>query len=174
MKNLFLLILMALSLYSCTLQSVALRGQYLDKPFEITTNRSFDSVWSSTIDLFAQKGISIKIIDKSSGLIVSEKTSFLNNYSFEDVNGGIENPNAWVAINKYKIGSVIYKPQKLTGEWNVRIKSNGVNTTSININLTNIEGSYHQSAAPYVAELTLNYQGKSTGNFERSISELLR
>lgn len=158
----------------CTVQNVPLNGRYLEKPFEIITDKSFETVWSNIIDLFAQKGLSIKVIDKSSGLITSEKTSLLSNYSFEKDNGLLENPDAWVVINRSTYAGTTLPPQVLSGEWNVRIKSIENNKTSININLTNINGSYRSAGGQYAAAMNVEYTGKSTGKFEQIILKLIQ
>lgn len=46
----------------------SLTGSYQEAPTVISSSRSFDKVWDTTIDYFAQKGISISTIDRSSGL----------------------------------------------------------------------------------------------------------
>ena len=132
----------SLLLTSCmTLQPLPLKGTYLDKPYEVVSDKKFEQVWTNIIDLFATKGLSIKLIDKSSGLIISEKTSFINDYSFEDKTGKLENPNASVVIEKitYSGYNQSAKPEKITGEWNIRIKENSDGKTIVNVNLTNIE-----------------------------------
>lgn len=174
MKRLLLLFFGLIIIAGCSVQNVPLKGQYPDKPFEITTNKSMDIVWSNIIDLFAQKGLSIKVIDKSSGLITSEKTSFLNNYSYESSSGTPENPNAWIVISKQSYGGTVLNPQKLSGEWNVRIKSSGDNQTRININVTNIEGTYYAAQTQYTPVMNLTYDGRTTGKFEQMIAEYVK
>lgn len=146
-----------------------LRGSYYDseKPFTITTTKSVDEVWSKVIDLFATKGLAIKIIDKSSGLITSEKYSFLGTNTTETENGTLTNPSAWVVCTVPKL-------DKLAGAWNVRVKSDGAGKTIININITNLEAQIIFPKSVYGYEKTMNYDVKSTGNFERLISDLVK
>lgn len=161
-------------LTGCVATMIPLKGTYPDKPFEVISNKSVDSVWSSVIDLFATKGLSIKVIDKSSGLIVSEKTSFINNYTFENNSGKLEKPAAWIVLAKTTnpMGG-FYVPQKVLGEWNVRVKSNG-NKTVINVNLTNIDASSYFAPSQYSAGGTFVFQGKSTGQFESMIADAIK
>ncbi len=126
------------------------------------------------MNLETKQMYAIKVIDKSSGLITTEKSSFISNYSYEGDNGQLESPNAWVVINKQTYGGSVIAPQKLTGEWNVRVKTTGDNKTSINVNITNIEGSYYQAQAPYTPQMNLTYEGKSTGKFEKIIADYVK
>lgn len=159
-------------LVSCVPTVSTLTGSYQDKPYEIKTDKDFETVWSNLIDLFAQKGISIKIIDKSSGLIVSEKTSFKQSYTTE-LNGKAADPNAWIVLNKVDwMGSEI-KPDHVYGEWNARIK-NSDGGTIININLTNIDAAAHFNATQYSSERNFVFEGKSTGKFESIIAETIK
>lgn len=99
------------------------RRSYPKKPFMAYTDKSVDEVWSKVIDIFATKGITIKIIDKASGLIVTEDYSFLKSYTFETVSGKPVNPNAMVVCSRILNGlGEPMIPEKITGSWNVRVK----------------------------------------------------
>jgi hypothetical protein len=176
MKKVFLLLCIAITLASCgTLVNTPLKGTYVDKPIEITTNKPYEKVWSNIIDLFATKGLSIKLIDKSSGLIVSEKTSLINNYSFEDAKGNLINPSAYIALDRNEfsgLSSII--PERITAEWNIRIKAISDNQTVINVNLTNIDATKTFPASQYSAGSIIIFKGKSTGNFEKEISDIVK
>ena len=182
MQNRFLilclLLLSSAFLTSCfQLQQVALKGNYPEKPFEVVSDKKFDQVWANIIDLFATKGLSIKLIDKSSGLIVSEKTSFISNYTIEKENGTLENKNAYVVIEKLAIsGFKEAKPDKILGEWNIRIKENTDGKTVVNVNLTNIDASVFVVGMSSVSGSGRNYSlnGKSTGKFEELISNIVK
>ena len=74
-------------------------------------------IWSNIIDFFSQRGFSIKTIDKSSGIIVTDDYSLLSSYTYEK-NGKIENANAYVILSpKYKglYGLGERKPDMLKG-----------------------------------------------------------
>jgi hypothetical protein len=181
MKKTFLKPILAIAisilLTSCmTLKPVALKGNYSDKPYEALSDKKFDQVWSNIIDLFATKGLSIKLIDKSSGLIISEKTSFTSDYTFENTKGELENPNAYIVIEKitfegYKQSMI---PEKITGEWNIRIKENTNGKVSVNVNLTNIDATRFIAGSQYVAARNLTFNGKSTGKFEELITGIVK
>ncbi|MEP7373199.1 MAG: hypothetical protein ABI675_07375 [Chitinophagaceae bacterium] len=64
-----------LLLSSCTsYKTIALKGSYSDGNFEAYSEKNKDQVWDNLIDFFAKNGISIRIIDRSSGLITSGET----------------------------------------------------------------------------------------------------
>lgn len=111
-----------IALVSCTFYKATLKGKYQDTPFQIETSKSYEETWSELIDLFAQKRLSIKIIDKSSGLITSEKTSFLSSFTYEDAQGKPINPNAFVVSANTSYEGKVHPPISLTEEWNIRIK----------------------------------------------------
>lgn len=160
--------------YSCTAKIYTLKGNYEDKPFEIISEKKVDVVWSNIIDLFATKGLSIKVIDKNSGLIVSEKTSLIQNYTFEDGNGRPKDKTAFVVLGAISYGGSNINPDKITGEWNVRIKEIPDSKTSINVNLTNIDATRYIPASQYNPMQNLTFQAKSTGKFEEIISNIVK
>jgi len=177
MKNNLVLLISAIFLSTIlsgcfTQEALALKGNYVDKPIEIISDKPYDQVWSNIIDLFAQKGLSIKVIDKSSGLIVSERASFDNNYTFEE-NGKLKNPNAYLVLNTVKMAGSKMVPASVTAEWNVRIKTRE-NKTVINVNITNISGHRHYDASQYSPAINVNFEGKSTGVFENEIAEMVK
>jgi hypothetical protein len=172
-----LAIAIAMLLTSCmTIKPVALQGNYSDKPFEVVSDKQFDQVWSNIIDLFATKGLSIKLIDKASGLIISEKTSFISDYTFEDSTGGLVNPNASIVIEKKIVTGYnqSLKPEKITGEWNIRIKENNTGKIGVNVNLTNIDATSFIAGSQYSPAQNLIFIGKSTGKFEELITGLIK
>ena len=177
-KNSVFLIFTCFITVSCfTLKKIPLKGRYVNEPYIIISEKPYDEVWSNTIDLFTTQGLSIKLLDKSSGLIVSEKTSFLNDYTFEDKNGDLENPDASIVIEKYTYkgnNKPVIKPEELTGEWNIRIKNTGNGKTEINVNLTNANGSTFIAGSDFSAPEIISFVGKSTGNFEETVSKTLK
>jgi hypothetical protein len=172
-KILFAIAIMTF-LIGCSPKMLPLKGTYINKPYEITSDKSFDAVWSNMIDLFATKGLSIKVIDKNSGLIVSEKTSLISNYTIEDDNGKLIDPNAWIVISKINWMGTEVIPDRLTAEWNVRIKSNVEGKTIINVNLTNIDGSKYYAPTQYTAAQNFKFDGRSTGIFEKTIADQVK
>ncbi len=165
MKIKFILFsLLALTLTGCAPKAYPLKGTYTNGNYEQLSDKTKDQVWDNIIDFFAKNGIGIKIIDRSSGLIISGETTLT--WSYENSKGELLNKDAWVAIYKiYDPGSrIVYKPYLVTGEWNIRIKEQS-GKTLININLVNPSYTLSQTSA----SKSIFQKGylQSTGNFEK-------
>lgn len=170
MKLSFLVFALTL-LISCSYKTVPLKGSYQTGPFVKSTTTPPEKVWDKVIDLFATKGLSIKVIDKSSGLIVSDKTGLLA--TNEDKNGKLINPSAWIVLPKFynPANQQFLTPNSVTGEWNVRIKSDEKGGTLINVNLVNVRELYPDLKG-FINESPSN--GKSTGVFEEIIFNYIK
>lgn len=153
----------------------SLTGSYQEAPTVISSSRSFDKVWDTTIDYFAQKGISISTIDRSSGLLIARKRFASDNWSYEEA-GRPKNPIAFVVVSScgYMVGysSQDFHPDYIEGEWNVRIKQEG-DRTLINVNLYNlvVQGKPNIINGAQYANPCL-YQAKSTGVFEKGLAQV--
>ena len=159
-------------MYGCA-EMTPIQGNYGGNN-TFTTDKKVDEVWSSIIDLFSSKGVSIKVIDKQSGLIVSDNSSLLNNYTFEDKEGKLENPNAWVVLERRGNGlGGVFRPDKLTGDWNIRIKELN-NKTVISVNLVNLNASLYVPPTNYASGNILPFNSKSTGVFEKLIFDNIK
>ncbi len=152
-----------------------IQGKYAQTPVTFTSESDFETVWDKLIDLFMQKGISIKLIDRSSGIIVSDRAYFPATYELK--NGGLKDPDAFLVLPKYYYSTTkktvtVANNEKVSGEWNVRIKEkNGV--TSINVNIVNVRYyTYNSDYKSYYEQLTEEFQ--STGNFEKIIADFIR
>ena len=75
-----------------------MKGTYSDGNFEGYSDKSKDIVWDNIIDFFAKSGISIRIIDKSSGIITSGEGSIP--FTRENTKGELIKKDAWVVIYK--------------------------------------------------------------------------
>ncbi len=153
-------------------KKVSLKGQYLSTPYEVISENSKDVVWDKLIDVFAQKGLAIKVIDKSSGLIVSEESAL--QWSFEDAKGRLINKKAWVVLPQ-TIDKATYKPFKpyqVLGGWNVRIKETPEKKAIINVNLVNIKEVYSSSSP--LSGTVASTGAVSTGKFEEIIADLIK
>lgn len=187
MKSLLVLPFLIIIACSPTKKIIPLRGTYPNTPIEISSSKSFDQAWDRLIDLFAQNGLSIKIIDRSSGLLVSDQ--IMLNTTIEDKNGVLFDTSAYIVIPKYYNSSVrryvpiskiiagpyvsksyIDEPDPVYGSWNVRIKKNGEGSV-INVNLVNIFY-YTTSTNGLPIQKYLNLY-KSTGRFEKMIAHII-
>jgi hypothetical protein len=163
-----LLAILFISAIACSPKVIPLKGSYPETPIIQYSDNPVDTVWDHVIDFFAQKGLSIKIVDRSSGLIISDATSL--SWTFENKKGFPNHPERQVVIPMVIAPGAdkAVTPTSVIGEWNVRIKATG-NRTSINVNLVNIRalvstGSYMSGTASYT-----KVEDKSTGVFEKLI-----
>lgn len=170
-----------LFIYSCTPKVVPLKGDYPATPMVFKSDKSFDKAWDRLIDIFAQKGLAIKLIDRSSGLIVSDRYQLTA--TIENKDGVVRDSTAYIAIPKYivngaavpvtgKKGSSSSVKKQLEanpvyGEWNVRIKQAGANST-VNVNINNV--SYSDPGTKATIYLN-NY--RSTGVFETTLINMI-
>lgn len=177
--KLVLIPLTVLLITSCSPKITAPKGNYPKPPIVIHSDKAVDKVWDNLIDFFAQKGLSIKIIDRSSGLIISEKT--LLTYAVEDKKGQLKNTSAFVVLPRIcPPGSdESITPSSVTGEWNVRVKADGAGT-SINVNLLNFLPIYGRSGtdALYFSRAYNknpgSFSGQTTGVFEKTIADIIK
>ena len=179
MKRLFFATLTVIFLFSCSPKIIPLKGTYPPPPIEISSTKSFDEVWDKLIDLFAQKGLSIRIIDRSSGLIISSKSALL--YTIENKNGSLKDPTAYIVVPKYYNAGVkkyypvtmlgIGKEYPVIGDWNVRIKKSS-NGTIINVNIVNVEVDMPMSYKIKKPIEAVKY--KTTGVFENLIADIIK
>ena len=164
-------------LFACyTVKTIPLKGKYPDTPIVYTSEKSFNEVWDNIIDLFAQRGLSIKIIDRTSGLIISDKSKL--SYSFENKKGFIAHPDAYVVLQMImdNYSDKPFRPEIVTGEWNIRIKAVD-GKTSININLNNIYATYgaaYYSTYSHSVVQPVDVRGVTTGVFEKSIFDIVK
>jgi len=173
MKKYTFLISIVLLLSSCV--TLQLKGNY-PSPNQFTeSSKSFEDVWTKTIDFFAISGIPITTIDKSSGIIIASKMSFVNNYTREGKDKLPIDKTAFVVIPTVRggFGNVLEPKSPITGEWrmdgdwNVRIKTVGYKTV-VNVNLLNIQCFYKAGFSSTMIPI------KSTGVFEKQIIEMIK
>lgn len=154
----FLLIFAFVFLQSCTTSVVALRGKYQEGPVKSKIERPFESVWESVIDLIAETGVSVKMIDKASGLIIADVASFSGLLSFEEPKGDLANSKAHIVIERLNSDFPnSANKYDATAIWNMRVKPIADNTTVVSVNLHSIR----------VDKSPLPLRGKSTGTFEK-------
>ncbi len=162
-------LLVFICLASCTV-AVPIVNSYQETPFVAYSDKSKDEVWSKVIDVFAQKGLTISIIDKSSGLITSNDYSFTSSVTYEMMNGMLKDTTAWIVVGKRPTDTQYYTPpNNVRGSFNVRVKEEA-GKTAININLVGLTAM--DITQPYNTKIT--YQVKSTGVFERTFAEMVK
>lgn len=191
MKLLIVAVLL-ISLISCSTKIYPVKGTYTSPPVTFTSPNSFDVVWDKMVDMFAQKGFAIKIIDRSSGLIISNgkmpvtvegkdgsleiKDAFVVVPSMKMIGGGVAVQGKYVASTGWHYDNIkkknIVVNNPIIGEWNVRIKSNGVGCT-ININIVN---TFTEDVTTYDGKFFRGHSVdvQSTGYFENYIFEKIK
>ncbi|MDF2386529.1 hypothetical protein JMG10_34015 [Nostoc ellipsosporum NOK] len=160
-----------LLIVGCSYKTVPLKGVYQNGNYEAFSDKPQEEVWSNLIDFFAKSGLSIKIIDKSSGLLVSDAIAL--SWTFENKKGQPNKPDASVIVAQV-IDPGTKKPLipfLVTAEWNVRLKTiNG--KTSINVNLVNPR--YYNSPTDAVYKSFKSETIRSLGNFEKKIADAIK
>jgi hypothetical protein len=164
----------------CDNKVIPLKNKYEDKPYEFTVSNNKDLVWNKLIDLFTKKGLAIKTIDKTDGVITTDNASFINSYTWENKDGNLINPNALVVCSKFRgpftLGTSL-TPSAITGQWIVRIKQES-DKTILNVKLANAIGKIsigdtglngHESTLS-----TYELRIESTGVFEKLVADVLQ
>jgi len=168
--------LILLTFNSFAQRKIPIKGDYLTSPYSITTEKNFDETWNTIIDVFMKEGYSIKIIDKTSGLIMSER--IVLKYTTEKrKKAELTNPLAVIVVPQYyEPGPDRYSPltknSDITGEWNIRVKTIEGKTV-ISINVVNLKYQFHDTYYHTYREETLS-EFKSTGVFEGKIEQAVK
>lgn len=148
----------------CNPSVIPLKGNYAESSVEIVSTRSVDSTWLTITQLFSEKGLSIKKIDKWKGLITSTKSSFIPVYTFEYKNGSLVQPEAWIVLKEIFVNKKKWNPKDIFCKWNIQITGTGKGISTIKIDPIVI-CTYYPNRFTSMEE-----QGQSTGKLE----ELLR
>ena len=111
-----------------------------NEPLTVTTTLSKDIVWAKTIDFFTKQGIAIKTIDKTSGIIQSDKLG-LGTHTI--TNNQPPDSTAWAICTLTKHDYIDKAPIYPTGELFISVQENNGNTT-IAINLLNLQAIHSQ------------------------------
>jgi hypothetical protein len=151
MKTFFILFLTILTVFPT-----------VSDPYQVTTNLSKDQVWVKLTQFFVLNGISIKTVDKNSGLIQSDKIGFGTNCNLE----GSDDSTAWALCNRIMDDKFFLYPQVMNGELMFLVQEIG-DKTQINIHFFNLNA-YHSSANGEV-----NFTIRSTQVLEKRIGNYL-
>lgn len=166
--------LIALFIASCASKMIPLKGSYPTPPLHTVSDQPFDTVWSRLIDFVAEKGINVKLIDKASGVMITEDYDLRGLVAYENKKGELSKPYASVVTSIYKTPNGLMGPARTVANWNVRIKPQS-NGTFIGVNLTNIKAysttSWKGMAQNYVDTA---FDVRTLGNFERELFRHLK
>jgi hypothetical protein len=131
-------------------------------PYTFTTTLSKDQIWRKIVTLFTHNGISIKVVDKNSGIIQSEKIGLGTHCNAE----GQGDSTAWALFNRVPAGYYLQYPQLMNGELMLSVDENQ-GKTYVSIQLFNLFA-FHKD----VFEET-KYQIHSTQVLEKIIADYL-
>ena len=102
-------------LQSCGPTITPLKRDYSKIHNTFYTDMPKDEVWGKIVELFSTNGLGISLIDKSSGLIVSNKTDFTNTTTTEMPNGDLVDNKAYIVRETKDLGMGDVKPQEVNG-----------------------------------------------------------
>ena len=164
MKKLITFITVAFMLQSCAGGSgIGLKGNY-QNPNTFYFEKTQDEVWTGLMAVLCDKGMSVKSMDKSSGVIFGDKYDFTNQSSAENEKGNLVTKDAFI-VSQYVVftGTNYILPNQITADWNIRIFQHE-GKTAMKVNVKNIMSKYTLSQ-------TVVYEAKTTGNFEKLIAD---
>lgn len=151
-------------------KTIPLKGTYSDGNFEEYSDKNFNAVWDNVIDFFAKRGLPIKIIDRSSGLIISGEATMP--YTRENSKGELIDKTAWVVVHRIidPANKKTVPYQSVTAEWNVRIKEVS-GKTLVNVNMVN---PYYTAVGDDRRTMFKKGSFQSTGVFEKMIYDIVK
>ncbi len=166
MKRLITIIVVSTLLQSCDNSRVPLKGKY-ENPNTFYFEKSETEVWTGLMAVLCDKGMSVKSMDKFSGVIFGDRYDFTALSSAEDSKGQLVNKNAFL-VSQYVVytGITYVLPNLITADWNVRIFQHE-GKTALKVNVKNISAKYQLSQTSF-------YDAKSTGNFEKMIADSIK
>lgn len=159
-----ILAMLVAELSSCTgTRRIPLKGQYQNTPVKSKFDRPFEEIWEAVIDFVGDTGQDVQLIDKASGLIISEaKVASGPLLSNEDSKGTLINKDAYIAVEHYSSmfakGSLLHTA---SANWVIRVKPIDKESTYVGVILH----------VKNITEGPINYHGESTGNFEKDIMD---
>lgn len=161
------IISLTIFLSSCTIQMQPLLNNYYPGPQTKQLNLSYDEAWDKVIDYVSQKGMSVKIIDKASGLLVTEPYNFAANTTTEKDSGFLVDENAFIVCNKIK-GSLDGYGGATTvlAAFNIRLKK-VEDKSELTVNIGEVNSTL------LVNNYNVKYGCQSTGKFEKMMLDEL-
>jgi hypothetical protein len=164
----FLIISIITMAYGCSLVNVPLKGNYNSSAVEMTTTQPIDSVWSKLTDIFTKNGLPVKRIDKTKGSISTRNAPINAVYTFENTDGQLEQPGAWVVLYKVYNKNKEWKPEEIRGQWSIQVTEKEKGTTNIKIDPLVI--------CTYFPKSFVKFQipGQSTGKLEELLQQSLK
>ena len=111
-------------------------------PVVITVNLPKEQVWQRVMDLFVANSIPIKLMDKSSGLIQSERLGLGTHYALKHADDSL----AWAlcdAVKSQEGDSFYFYPQIINTELQVYVRETSDGKVLLSLNLMNMMAASH-------------------------------
>ena len=169
MTRLLPLLLVVLLTTSCA-RRIPLLGKYQETPVKTEFSQPFEKVWENIIDFIADTGQEVQLIDRSSGLIISDAYITSGPYlSNEDKKGVLINNRALVAVDRmsynYPYGDL--PTHTAFAKWTIRAKELKNKNIEVSVLL------HVKRVEQMLGKDVQNHNGKSTGLHEKWLVEEL-
>lgn len=164
-----LITLTVFSLTSCSFDysHASLKGSYEDKAFVGYSKKPVPEVWDNLITFVTKEGLDVKVVDKNSGLMISERTSYVES-SCAERKGKPFAPEKYIVTSHVGSRPDKFTPSRLTAAWNARIRQSDNGETEVTIRLSGIQAYYG------IGQAERKLEAHSLQNFEKIIFESIR
>ncbi|MGX5854043.1 hypothetical protein ACWKW6_10385 [Dyadobacter jiangsuensis] len=164
MNRLSSFVIVLLTFASCR-TTVPLRGSYQETPVKTKYTMPFNPIWEAVIDFISDTGQEVQLIDKESGLVISDQyTVFGKHISMENAKGKIINTDAWVVSARHSDDNPkgnLKETHTASVKWTIRIKQVADETViAVLMHVKNVYWGLPQ-------KWTFVFDGVSTGNYEK-------
>ena len=170
--------ILAASLSSCnTYRQIPLSATLKPNPVSIVnaSNLTKDQAWDRVVRLFADRNISIKTIDKSSGFIQSDLLSFVSAYQIDSEKTQIQHP-IYVITQREQAYGVEIQPSYITGYLKVFIL-NDSGKVEVRVSIEDLRNYHiidiHHRHSNVITHDEIKRQVISTGNLESEIANFV-
>lgn len=164
MKHYLSFVIIWLIFSSCR-SIVPLRGKYQEVPVKSKYSISFDRAWEGVIDFISDTGQEVQLIDKESGLVISDQYTVSGKHiSMENSKGKIVNSDAWIVSQRHSDDNPkgnLRETHTASAKWTIRVKQVADETViAVLMHVKNVYWGLPQ-------KWTFVFDGASTGNYEK-------
>lgn len=151
---------------SCMEGRIPLKGNY-QNPNTFYFDQKESEVWSGLMAVLCDRGLSVKSMEKSSGVIFGDRYDFTSVSSAENSKGQLVTKDALIVTQHVVFtGRAYVLPDQITADWNIRVFTYE-GKTAMKINVKNIMSKSRLAQSVF-------YQAESTGNFEKFIADSIK
>lgn len=163
MKKILSLLLIACVMSACDLQFTPLKGNY-PADYSVTFDKPADEVITDVVEYCFRQNISLKTIDRKSGLVISEPYK-IKTYTFENPDGTLQNSGAIAVIGREEFNPSKNDPDEPSSVYAdiMFIIKEEDNKTTMTVRLANIAAYLFEGKYGCMREV------KSTGLLEKQI-----